>query len=202
MLQAQLNNAKNIKPIARKMDRANVESICKHNESIYNAIIANYFEGRNTSCHIGPSTFWVYADSLDDAAEVKKLARASGYINMRTFKPWASDSTGKRISDPKGAYAVDISNSVNLIIGKPATSLVMLLKPFVDVVSEHLVHTYAHLGLARYKFNSIDAANQLHKALNDLLTMTKESREDIHFSLDVEQENGCFDVWTLEVNVK
>lgn len=202
MLQTILDKAENIKSLERKMDKAQVEFICEHNEAIYNSILSEYFEGRKTSCHIGPSSFWVYAESLVDAEAIKQLANNAGYTNMRTFKPWASNENGDRIDDPKGAYAVDISKSNELIIGKPAVKLVSLLKPFIDPVSDCLVYTYAHLRRANFKFNSAAAASEAHKTLTNIFTMAKDLHDTLNLTVDVNQESGCFDVWVVEVNVK
>lgn len=201
MLKTLLDKAENIKPLERKMDKGQVELICEHNEAIYNSIISDYFEGRNTSCHIGPSTFWVYSDTLSDAQAIKQLARDAGYTNMRTFQPWASNANGERISDPKGAYAVDISNSNELIIGSPAEKLVSILKPIIDPVSDCLVFTYAHLRRANYKFNTASAAFEVHEKLAKLFSMAKDTHEVINMSAIVNQDDGCFDVWVVEVTV-
>lgn len=198
MLKDKLNGASGIKQFERGMTRERVEAIQTHNEKIYSDIISNAFNERPVSCHVGPGTFWVYANTLDDAADIKVTAKQHGYRNMRTFEPHTTDDAGRRMPDPKGKYAVDISESTELIIGTSAPSFVKALKPFIEAAQEHLLHIYCHMSRMSIKLNDKQAAEELEAAIG-LVFSSVNSGAGLGAKLKVTQE--CIDAWNLEVKL-
>lgn len=198
MLIQKLNNAKGIQTIGRGLSRAQVELLCENNSAIYNGIISDAFNGRNASCHIGPSTFWVYADTLNDVQKVKLQAAKYGYKNIKTIIPHATDENDSRIADPKGAYAVDVSESTSLIIGDTAKKLENFLAPIIEETKEFIIHTYGHMGRMAFKVSNEKVAHLLKGSLAAFFSVGAE-KVALNYSLDVNPES--LDCWVVDLSV-
>lgn len=202
MLKNKLKNAQGIIDLPRHSSKERVEQVCEHNENIYQKIIAEHFDGRNVSCHIGPSSFWVYANTLDECKHVKELARSYGYKNMRTFRPHTTDGNGQQIDDPDGLYVVDINSLGELVIGDPAKKFIKLLEPFITAAEEKIMYVYAHLGRVNLKFNDPDAAKELKKSLDQVFSYTENKIENFKADIEFYKEDSSFDVWVVHIHIK
>lgn len=202
MLKNKLENAQGIIELPRHSSKERVEQVCDHNENIYQKIISEHFDSRNVSCHIGPSSFWVYANTLDECKHVKELARSYGYKNMRTFRPHTTDGNGQRADDPKGFYAVDINSTNELIIGKPAKKLIKLLDPFIVAAGDDLIYTTAHLGRVSFKFHNPEHGKDFKDALVELFSRTEGQIENFKADIKFGKEDSSFDIWVVSIHIK
>lgn len=199
MLQTKLNNCQGIKQCTRGLSRAEVEKIQEHNSAIYESLISEEFGHRKASCHISPATFWVYSDSIDDTIKIKETANKLGYKNMRTFRPHAVDENSNAIDDPNGKFAVDISESNELIIGDVARKLVNFLTPIIEPLNEHIIYTYAHIGRVVFNVNNREVAKLLQDALGQFF---KIGESVINFNYEVNFSDYELDCWRVELQLK
>lgn len=166
MFSTQLKALPNQIEITRKMEKEDRSAAHNHNSALYEGFLSDAFDGRATSCFMTGSDFWVYAQSIEEAEVIKAKAKGFGYTNIETLEPWSGDPDNRQ-ADPKGAYAVRVCEMTDLIIGKPAQSLVKLFSELAELVKDHITYTYAHLNTVTYTFNDAMAATLFAKSILD-----------------------------------
>ena len=171
MLKEKLDNAPNLMQVSRKMSSARLEEVNNHNSAIYSDIISEAFNGRNVAVFISPASFWVYAQSIEEAEDIKMLAMQFGYFNMHTLEPFVSEDGTNRKADPNGKYAVNISSSNELIIGDTAKSFDALLTKMLEpkVLSE-VLFKHGHSGRFTLYFSELDKAETVKTAFDKVFT--------------------------------
>lgn len=164
-----------------------------HNTKVYEKIISTAFNGRQSSCHIDRGQFWVYADTLEDAAEIKLKAKEYGYSNMHTLKPKYNGRL-----DERGAFAVSVNSSESLIIGDSALALVALFEPLTTPIVEFIAFTYGHRNEMSIDVKDEKVAAELSQNIEEYLSSCAPI-SGISYSVDTYQKQ--MDLWAISIEL-
>ncbi len=184
------------------------EQIEEQNQARAEVAISLLYAGRPVAAFLG-SDFWVYAQSLEEAEEIKTISRAYGFKRFETFVPKTGHPDDKMISiaDPRGPYAVRVEFSQSLIFGDHAQKWLAFHEHQITTMQEHIIYTYCHNTDARFDFNDELAAKVM---LCGLLThyaemekvATKQGKEKPPVTVRMEKNERTLDVWTVYLTLK
>lgn len=192
----------------RKGLRKGWEKIEELNQARAEVAISMLYAGRPIAAFLG-SDFWVYAQSIKETEEIKKISRAYGFKRFETFVPKTGHPDDKMISiaDPRGPYAVRVEYSESLIFGDQAEKWLSLHEHQISTMKEHIIYTYCHNADARFDFNDELAANIM---LCGLLThyervkeiATKQGEQAPSVIVKMQKNERTLDVWTVFLTLK
>ncbi len=183
----------------------NWEEIEKQNEQAQAVELQKVFN--REACAFLGSEFWLYADSLEDAAITKKQLNDMGYINLETFVPKVGHPDDKKqsIPDPDHAFAIRVSSSTDLIFGNHAKKWLAMNKKMIAVVQPHITHTYCHNADACFTFNDKVVAALFTQKLLEFYAPMKEQAEKVNKAFNgvhIALEDNTLDTWKVRLQLK
>ena len=188
--------------------KSNWEMIERQNARRIQKQLSRIFGGRDTSCFISVSEFWVYASSWKDVELIKRQARALGYKNIETFVPKVGDPMDdkKSIDDPnpKHAFACRINKSESLIFGDHSKKWLELHKFQIDNMQDHIIYTYCYNTDARFTFGEKIAASILYAGLlSQYEGMQKEAKRQGKQppQVNISMKETALDNWTVNLEL-
>ncbi|MBZ2163219.1 hypothetical protein [Alteromonas stellipolaris] len=161
-----LESAKGLKPSpARGVDAVTREKIHRHNSAILQQILSDAFSQRPTHIYMSTKAFTVYAQSNEDAIQVRSEAREQGFRNINIYENKDPDSaiTNKR-------YGIDINASDSLLIGEHAPKFFDIIKQFITPFTAHITHKFGHFRTYGLTFDSPNAAELCARHLRRAFT--------------------------------
>jgi len=150
---------------ARGVDAVTREKIHQHNSAIHQQILSDAFAQRPTHIYMSTKEFTVYAQSIEDAFQVRCEARAQGFRNINIYENKDPDS---KITNK--LYGIDINASESLLIGEHAPKFFDIIKQFITPFTANITHKFGHFRTYGLTFDSPNAAEMCARNLRRAFT--------------------------------
>ncbi|WP_318515552.1 hypothetical protein [Photobacterium leiognathi] len=164
---------------------------------------SNVFNDRPVTS-FATSDFWVFCSDWNDRTAVVDQVRRMGFKNVRTIVPKSANDSGETITNPRGDFAVKVNDSESLIIGDHAAKMMSLFSEYVDIVSDHIIYTYAYNGQYSLVFNDEAVSSLLVEKLNQHISNMRNHAQSVNKTvpaISIKKSNEDLDAWRVDIHI-